>query len=52
VFDHPTIASLADFLGGGESPRPAAAPDALLEEMETLSDDEAERLLKEELERS
>jgi len=51
VFDHPTIASLADFLGGGGSPEPVEGRDALLEDINSLSDDQAAELLQEELER-
>ncbi len=50
VFDHPTIASLADFLSGGLSQEPVGERDALLEDIDSLSDAEAAELLQEELE--
>jgi acyl transferase domain-containing protein len=50
VFDHPTIGDLADFLNTGSASKDSAPRrDALLEELETLSDADAEELLKLEL---
>jgi acyl transferase domain-containing protein len=52
LFDHPTIGALADFLNGGPAPENGLSRrDALLEELETLSDAEAEELLSGELDR-
>ena len=51
LFDHPTIAALADFLEGREMPRFAEQADPLLESLEMLSEDDAEDLLRIELER-
>ena len=56
VFDHPTVEAIAAFLGEGfEAPAPAAAPDpapisgalvtSLLDDMESLSDEEIEAQL-------
>lgn len=52
LFDYPTLGTLADFLNGTPSPKNPAPEDKLLAEIDTLSDEEAEELLKEELERS
>ena len=52
VFDHPTVGALADFLGGTVAREDAVGNDALLEELDSLSDEEAETLLRAELERS
>jgi acyl transferase domain-containing protein len=51
LFDHPSIGDLADFLCGGPAASPAPARDAFLDELEKLSDADAERLLNEELEK-
>jgi hypothetical protein len=53
LFDRPSIGALADFLIG-ERAIATAVPkqDALLEELETLSDADAEELLRAELDRS
>jgi NADPH:quinone reductase-like Zn-dependent oxidoreductase len=58
LFDHPTIGALADFLNRGPAPQNGVSrrhalleEDALLEELETLSDAEAEELLSGELDR-
>ena len=50
VFDHPTLDNLAAFLNGSSAPdgRPPQ-PDAALEELEALSESQAEELLKAEL---
>jgi len=50
LFDYPNIGDLADFLIGAPTPE-ATRPsqDALLEELESLSDADAEELLKQEL---
>lgn len=47
LFDHPTLASLADYLVGNVKQK----RDAMLDELQSLSDEEAEDLLKQELER-
>ncbi len=53
LFDRPSIGALADFLIGDPALATAAPKqDALLEELETLSDADAEELLRAELERS
>jgi acyl carrier protein len=54
VFDYPTIGAQADFLTNHAAHERDAHPegDAILEELETLSEAEAEELLKEELKRS
>ncbi len=52
LFDHPTIAALTGFLEGPETPASEECPDTLLETLETLSEDDAEDLLRIELERS
>ena len=50
VFDHPSIGALADFLNGAPAHEEGLPQrDALLEQLETLSDSEAEELLKAEL---
>ncbi len=51
LFDHPTIGALADFLLGNETPVEATDIDPVLEGLEALSDEEAEVLLSQELER-
>jgi myxalamid-type polyketide synthase MxaC len=52
VFDHPTIGALADFLNpDSRSEEKLPRPDKLLQELEGLSDDEAEELLQAELNR-
>jgi short-subunit dehydrogenase len=50
IFDHPTIGALADFLD--QSPAGVSSSDAFLEELNELSDAEADELLKGELERT
>lgn len=50
IFDHPTIGALADFLDA--APASDSSPEPLLEELEDLSDAQAEELLKAELERT
>jgi NADPH:quinone reductase-like Zn-dependent oxidoreductase len=49
LFDYPTLSALANFLLGAEKAR-TAERDALLEELDSISDAEAEDLLKHELE--
>jgi acyl carrier protein len=52
LFDHPTIAALADYLTPATAAIPAAPEtrrDLLLEEISTMSDEEAEQLLAQEL---
>jgi hypothetical protein len=49
LFDYPTLSALANFLLGKEKVV-AAEHDALLEELHSISDAEAEELLKRELE--
>jgi len=52
VFDHPTISALADFLNEDSPPEEELPqPDKLLQELEGLSEEEAEELLKAELDR-
>ncbi len=52
IFDHPTIGALADFLNRDcKSEEDLPQPDKLLQELEGLSDDEAEELLQAELNR-
>jgi hypothetical protein len=52
VFDHPTISALADFLNEDSPPEEELPqPDKLLQELECLSEEEAEELLKAELDR-
>jgi acyl transferase domain-containing protein len=51
LFDHPTIAALADFLEGPETPATAKRSDDLLEGLEVLSEDDAAQMLRMELER-
>jgi len=55
LFDRPTLASLADFIDdpeGRATPVPLYQRDPDLQALELLSEDEAEELLKKELERS
>jgi myxalamid-type polyketide synthase MxaB len=49
LFDHPTLSALANFLLGSER-AVAAERDSFLEELHSISDAEAEELLKQELE--
>jgi NADPH:quinone reductase-like Zn-dependent oxidoreductase/NAD(P)-dependent dehydrogenase (short-subunit alcohol dehydrogenase family) len=49
LFDRPTIGALADFLAPVPSTLEAVAPDELFEQVAAMSDEEAERLLTEEL---
>ncbi len=51
LFDCPTVAALADYLIGlsAPEPEPDTHRDALLDEISTLSDEEAEHLLSQEL---
>jgi acyl transferase domain-containing protein len=50
LFDYPSIGDLADFLIGAPTPEDTRpSQDALLEELESLSDADAEELLKQEL---
>jgi aryl carrier-like protein len=49
LFDHPTLSALANFLLGSEKVA-AVEHDSLLEELHSISDAEAEELLKHELE--
>jgi acyl transferase domain-containing protein/acyl carrier protein len=50
LFDYPSPAALTEFLLGGDSRRSEAAPDdALLSDIASMSDEEAERLLEQEL---
>jgi NAD(P)-dependent dehydrogenase (short-subunit alcohol dehydrogenase family) len=50
VFDHPTLGDLATFLNGSSAPDSHPPhPDAALEELEALSEGQAEELLKAEL---
>lgn len=49
LFDHPTLSAIADFLLGPEK-AVAVATDSLLEELQSLSDSEAEEMLRQELE--
>ena len=50
VFDHPTLSDLATFLNGSSAPDSHPPhPDAALEELEALSEGQAEELLKAEL---
>jgi NAD(P)-dependent dehydrogenase (short-subunit alcohol dehydrogenase family) len=52
VFDHPTIGALADFLSPDSQPEEELPqPDKLLRELEGLSEEDAEDLLKAELDR-
>jgi acyl transferase domain-containing protein len=52
VFDHPTIGALADFLSPASQPEEELPqPDKLLQELEGLSEEDAEELLKAELDR-
>jgi short-subunit dehydrogenase/aryl carrier-like protein len=52
VFDHPTIGALADFLSPDSQPEEELPqPDKLLQELEGLSEEDAEELLKAELDR-
>ena len=52
LFDYPTLGALSDFLNEIPSPKNSVPEDKLLSEIGNLSDEEAEELLKEELERS
>lgn len=52
LFDHPTIASLADFLEKPEVTPVPETSDALFKSLADVSEEEAENLLKMELERS
>jgi short-subunit dehydrogenase len=49
LFDHPSLSSLADFLLGANK-AVEAHPDALLDEIQAISEDETEELLQQELE--
>jgi acyl carrier protein len=51
LFDYPTLGALADFILGSATENPTEEPDALLETLGSLSENEAEELLKAELER-
>jgi len=52
VFDHPTIGALADFLNPDSQPEgELPQPDELLQELEGISEEDAEELLKAELDR-
>ena len=52
LFDHPTLAELADVLLGPDAPVHRNGTDNFMEALEVLSEDEAEELLKKELEQS
>jgi myxalamid-type polyketide synthase MxaB len=49
LFDHPTLSAVADFLLGSEK-AVAVESDSLLEELQSLSESDAEELLRQELE--
>ena len=51
LFDRPTVAALVDYLEEPQTPGTTKSSDALLESLATLSEDDAEELLRIELER-